>query len=470
MSLRLRLALWYGATAGALVVLVCMYSFALHSRTHYDDLDWMLGNTAAHVAEELAAAGSSTERAAVLQAAATLGPQVRVYSETHGAIGTSTDQPTPEVSPRRVLRSGNQPAYGFLASLVRLPHLHVEHPGVSTTLRAQGERWRVYVLPIGEGADTLAVIAPIGGLDASVAAFGRVMLLMAVFGSGVAFLVGWMVAGRGIRPVAVLTETAGVIARSREFARRVPIGAARDELGRLADTFNEMLASLEQVYATQQRFIADASHELRAPLTLIQANLELLLRPRLDPDQQAAAAQEAHREASRLARLVADLLVLARADAGMPIRRERVELDRLAMEVLGEVRHLAAEHRLAVDGLEPSIVVGDPDRLRQLVLILLENAVKYTPPGGRIAMSLDRENGTAVVTVRDTGIGIGPDHLPRVFERFYRADAGRSCDPGGTGLGLSIAQWIVSQHNGSIALTSRPREGTEAVVRLPLSG
>jgi signal transduction histidine kinase len=468
-SLRLRLALWYGATAGALIVLVCVYSFALHSRTHYDDLDWMLGNMAAHVAEELAAAGSSTERAAVLRAAATLGPQVRVYSETDGAIGTSTDQPTPGVSPRRVLQSGNQPAYGFLASLVRLPHLHVEHPGVFTTLRAQGERWRVYVLPIVEDSDTLAVIAPIGGLDASVAAFGRVMLLMAVFGSGAAFLVGWMVAGRGIRPVAVLTETAGAIARSREFARRVPIGAARDELGRLAATFNEMLASLEQVYATQQRFIADASHELRAPLTLIQANLELLLRPRLDPEQQAAAAQEAHREASRLARLVADLLVLARADAGMPIRRERVELDRLAMEVLGEVRHLAAEHRLAVDGLEPSIVVGDPDRLRQLLLILLENAVKYTPPGGRIAMSLGRENGTAVVTVRDTGIGIDPDHLPRVFERFYRADAGRSRDPGGTGLGLSIAQWIVSQHDGSIELASRPGEGTEAVVRLPIS-
>ena len=188
----------------------------------------------------------------------------------------------------------------------------------------------------------------------------------------------------------------------------------------------------------------------------------------MPPADQATALGEAYAETSRLARLVADLLALARADAGTPIRHERVELDRLVMEVLGEAKRLAGEHRLAVDGLEPCVVSGDPDRLRQLLVILLDNAVKYTPPGGRVALRLRREGDTAVITVSDTGVGISPDHLPHVFERFYRVDPGRSRDPGGTGLGLPIARWIVEQHAGSIELNSRPDEGTTAVVRLPV--
>ena len=240
--------------------------------------------------------------------------------------------------------------------------------------------------------------------------------------------------------------------------------------GRLAGTFNEMLASLDQAYATQQRFVADASHELRAPLTLIQANLELARRPGIDPAAQATAVTEAHAEAARLARLVADLLALARADAGMPIHRKPVELDRLLMDVLGETRRAVGGHRLAVDQLEPTTVSGDPDRLRQLLVNLLDNAVKYTPAGGRIGLRLARDGATAVLAVSDTGAGIPPEHLPHVFERFYRADAGRSRDPGGTGLGLPIARWIAEQHAGSIELTSHPGEGTTAVVRLPIGG
>ena len=469
MSFRGRLALWYGGTAGTLVVLVCVYSYALHGRTHYDDLDAMLESMTAHVAEELAAAPTYESRRVILRDAERLGAWVGVYARDGGLTAESDHAAgSPPVDPRAVLAGGSPPPYGRISSLIRSTHPLPPGPGAfGLTRESRGARWRVYAMSLSGSTDFVAMALPLTRLDASIRVFGRVMLGMALVGSASAFLVGWIVAGRATRPIAILTETAGGIARSREFSRRVAAAPTRDELGRLADTFNTMLASLEQAYATQQRFIADASHELRAPLTLIQANLELARRPAMPPADQAAALGEAYTETSRLARLVADLLALARADAGMPIRREGVELDRLVMDVLGETKRSAREHRLAVDGLEPCTISGDPDRLRQLLVILLDNALKYTPPGGRVALRLRREGDTAVITVSDTGVGISPDHLPHVFERFYRVDPGRSRDPGGTGLGLPIARWIVEQHRGSIKLTSRPGEGTTAHVRLP---
>lgn len=472
MSFRGRLAFWYGGTAGALVALACVYGYALHGRTHYDDLDAMLESMTAHVADELAAAPTREERRGTLVASERLGTWVGVYARDGGLTAQSNHTAAPPpVDPRAVLAGGSRPPYGPISSLVPTTHPLPPGPGAFGLAEgSSGSRWRVYVLPLSGSAEYVATAMPLARLDASIRGFGRLMLATALVGSAGAFLVGWIIAGRATHPIAVLTETAGGIARSREFSRRVPVDPTQDELSRLANTFNEMLASLEQAYATQQRFVADASHELRAPLTLIQANLELARRPGIKPADQATAIGEAHMEASRLARLVGDLLALARADAGMPIRRERVELDRLVMDVLGETRRLAGAHRLAVDQLEPSIVSGDPNGLRQLLVILLDNALKYTPAEGRIALRLAREGETAVIVVSDTGVGISSEHLPHVFERFYRADPGRSRDPGGTGLGLSIARWIVAQHGGSIELISRPGEGTEAEVRLPIDG
>jgi two-component system OmpR family sensor kinase len=472
-SFRGRLALWYGGTAGALVTLACVYSYALHGRTHYDDLDAMLESAAGHVAEELEAASTPKERLSILRASERLETRARIYSAT-GELEAQTGPASrvPLIDPRAVLAGKSPEPYGIAASLVR-GHTGPPAGGGAFGLAQDGYgqgRWRVHVIPLSGSTEYLSTAMPLARLDASIRSFGRLMLAMALVGSAAAFLVGWIVAGRATRPIAVLTETAGAIARSREFSRRVPVDPARDELGRLAITVNEMLSSLEQAYATQQRFIADASHELRAPLTLIQANLELAQRPGMAPDDRVTAVGEAYAETSRLSRLVADLLALARADAGMPIRRERVELDHLLMEVLGEARRLAGEHRLALDQLEPSIVSGDPDRLRQLLVILVDNALKYTPAGGRIALRLAREGDIAIIAVSDTGVGIPAEHLPHVFERFYRADPGRSRDPGGTGLGLSIARWVVEQHGGSIELTSRPGEGTTATVRLLVEG
>ncbi|MGK2934272.1 MAG: sensor histidine kinase [Gemmatimonadaceae bacterium] len=471
MSLRLRLALWYGGLTGLLVLFVCAYSYAVHSRAHYDEIDAALASSAEHVAVELSAVSTPAARAGLLHASQLLGSAMRIYG-ADGVLRVQTESgaSAPAVDLRE-LRAGAPPPYPPVARLA--PPLHLGRRLHGTFGLVPGSpRWRLYLLPISGGAEYLVAAAPLDMIDRSVGRFAQIMVVMAAVGTALTFLVGWLLAAHALRPVALLTETAGAIARSGEFSRRVPTEATEvtgDELERLAATFNEMLGSLEQAYLLQQRFVSDASHELRAPLTAIQANLELL-RDQADMPavERQLATREAAREADRLARLVADLLVLARADAGMPLRCQFVELDRLLMDVVGEARFLVRGQQLEIGTLDPCAMEGDPDRLKQLLLIFVDNAIKYTPSDGQVRLSLRREKDTAAFTVEDTGVGIPPDALPRVFERFYRADGARSRDPGGTGLGLSIARWIAAQHGGSVHLDSKMGRGTTATAILPL--
>ena len=227
-------------------------------------------------------------------------------------------------------------------------------------------------------------------------------------------------------------------------------------------------ARLKALVEAQKRFVADASHELRAPLTAIQGNLELLYRyPDMPPQDRMESVSQALKEAQRLGRLVADLLALARGDAGLRLKREPLDLDRVLLEAFENACHLSQQHRLTRE-LEPLKLEGDRDYLKQLALILLDNALKYTPPGGKVHLTLSRQNNHAEFRVADSGNGIAAQDLPHVFDRFYRADQSRRRDPGGSGLGLSIAKWIVEQHGGEIRLESELGEGTTAIVRLPL--
>ena len=469
MTLRLRLALWYGGMTGAVVILVCLYSYAVHSRAHYDELDRMLHRSAEHVAEELAVVAPA-EYGEVLSASQYLGTATRLF-DAGGRLTLASPNAAslPPDGPRELATSGSARPYPNIAKLAPSLHENDSMTGVFGVLvDGRGDRWRVFVDGVGRGGPTLAAFQPLAGIDESVRRFGQLMVVMAVIGSALTFFAGWLVAGQALRPVAVLTNAARTISRSREFGRRVPVVHPRDELGRLATTFNEMLVSLETAYAAQQRFAADASHELRAPLTVLQANLELLGRkPPLAVEERDSALSEATAEAERLARLVRDLLALARADAGQQIRREVVELDRVLMDVLGQARHLARGQRLEVGELEPVRIMGDADRLKQLLLVLVDNAIKYTKPPGQVVLALKRVASGARITVRDTGVGIPAEALPHVFERFYRADPARSRDPGGTGLGLPIAGWIAVQHGGTIDLESTLGKGTTAVVTLP---
>lgn len=469
MSLRLRLALWYGGLAGLLILLVCGYSYAVHGRAHYDETDAVLATSADHVTRELATARSREDSVAVLHMSLLLGSAMRIYAHDGQILLASAGALAPPITLAQALAS-SPPPYPIVARFA--PSLHSpSRPTGGFGLVSTAVRWRIRAMPLG-GGEHLVAMAPLQKIDNSVRRFGMLMIMLAVIGAGITFLAGWLASGYALRPVSILTDTAGAIARSREFSRRVPgasLATRRDELGQLAATFNAMLESLERAYSAQQRFVSDASHELRAPLTSIQANLELLHhRKDMSWADREAAVAEASREASRLARLVADLLALARADAGTALRCQPVELDRIVMEVMGDARHLANGRRLGIEGLEPQVIQGDADRLKQLLLILIDNAIKYTPSGGSVSLSLRREHSVALFTVRDTGIGIAAPDLPRVFERFYRADPARSRDPGGTGLGLPIAHWIAEQHGGSVTLSSVQGEGTLAAVRLPI--
>jgi len=266
-----------------------------------------------------------------------------------------------------------------------------------------------------------------------------------------------------------MTQTAQTITLSHDLSARIESPPHLDELGQLAKTFNEMLDSIETAYHAQQRFVSDASHELRAPLTAIQGNLELLHRQSsMSEAERKEALTEVERESTRLTRLVADLLVLARADAGISLKQCPVDLDAIVLEAFREARHLSQGQTLSLDPFEPVRIEGNEDRLKQLILILLDNALKYTPANGQVTLGLHRRDTDVEIVVHDTGVGIAPEDLPLVFERFYRADPARSRDPGGTGLGLPIARWIAEQHDGEIKLESQPGQGTTAIVHLPL--
>ncbi len=473
MSIRVRLMLWYGSLFAVALALVAVLSYAFHTRAHYDDLDRLLMTSVGHAADEAATALNPH----LVASAGGLDVYLRLYGP-QGELReqSSGGDPAPQTDPRAILTVPAAPPFDVVAGLVPPmlgTALQPAH-GVFGLLDTDEQRWRLYVVPLIERGVVRGYIeglAPLGRLDMSVARLRSLLLALSALGLLAVMVGSWAVAGQALRPVGDMVQTARAIEQARDLSQRVPLPPQRDEVGELAVTFNEMLSSLEEASTAQQRFVADASHELRAPLTAIQGNLELLRRrPDMPPAERQESLAEAEREAARLTRLVADLLALARADSGASIQHVPVDLDAVVLDALRSARPLARGQVLAVDAFEPAPVVGDADRLKQLFLILLDNALKYTPSGGRVSVRLSCTRDSATVTVCDTGVGIPAEALPHIFERFYRADPARARDPGGTGLGLPIAQWIVEQHSGAIHVESTPGRGTKISVRLPLAG
>jgi signal transduction histidine kinase len=298
----------------------------------------------------------------------------------------------------------------------------------------------------------------------------RFFLIFGVLGGTLLALVGglWL-ARRAMRPIAALTQTARTIAETGDPEMRVPKPRAEDEVAELAVTLDDMLHALaasrtetELALARQRQFVADASHELRTPLTSILANLELLAD--VLEGEQGEAARSALRSSQRMRRLVADLLLLARADAKRDLPHEPTDLGRVVVEAAAELGPVADGHELDVNA-ETAVVAGSPDELHRLALNLMENAIKHTPPGTHVRAEVERANGHVVLTVADDGPGIPDDLRDRIFERFTRGDGDRG---GSFGLGLSIVRAVAESHNGTVALA--PGEhGARFVVTLPSS-
>lgn len=287
-------------------------------------------------------------------------------------------------------------------------------------------------------------------------------------------IVAYFVVGNTFKPVDQLINEVEAITDGRSLHRRLAADASNDELSRLSLTVNAMLTRLETSFAALRRFTADASHELKTPLTVLRADVERAMHPSTSRAERMVALEEALQETARMSDLVNSLLTLARADEGrFDIYREPIELEPLVREVYETAVILGEDAGLTITlaSMENGIVMGDRTRLRQLLLNLVTNAIKYTPRGGRVEVAVSKRAGDEVgITVRDTGIGIAANDLPHVFDRFWRADRVRSraSERGGFGLGLSIAQWIVQAHGGSISAQSRLGRGSVFTVLLPI--
>jgi heavy metal sensor kinase len=295
-------------------------------------------------------------------------------------------------------------------------------------------------------------------------------LLMAVPAAlGFAAAVGYLLARKALAPVEQLRRQTRQISAER-LSQRLPVKNAGDELGRLTETINEMIARLERSFAEIRRFTADASHELRTPLTALRAEVEVALRQHAMPLDQQRLLGSILEECQRLTRLTDQLLTLSREDAGVVQRPDQpLDLAALVRDAAEVMRPLAEETGLLlrVKAAGPLVLRGDATRLRQVVYNLIDNAIKYTPATGEVEVCALERDGNAIVTVRDTGVGIASEHLPHVFDRFYRVDKARSREQGGTGLGLSIARSVITAHGGTIELQSTPGQGTMATVTLP---
>lgn len=486
-SLRWQLALWYAALLGIILVVISLLAYSFHSASHYDEVDRTLVGAAIHATSQLRADGDGYRlengvRLPPAEEFASPDVFVRLYDPEGQVLAASIRAMNQlQIDPRLVASSPRIPENGGGFGWLVYPLVNRGHPiqfqdgGFSTvTLPGNGGRVRLYALPLrfeGKIVGYLETGASLAHLDSSMEQMSTLLVASSIIGLLVALFGGWVIAARALRPVSSMATTARAISTSRSFSKRLSPLGRRDELGQLATAFNEMLSNLEEAYRTQQRFVADASHELRAPLTALLGNLELLERvPDLPEAEKAEMVACLRQELGRMSRLVSDLLALAHADAGQRLVIEKpVELDRLLLEVFRDARVLARGQKLYVRELDQLQVVGDPDRLKQLLLILVDNAIKYTPPGGGVSLGMRRSNGWVEIFVEDTGIGISDEDLPHIFERFYRADKARSRELGGSGLGLSIAKWIVEQHAGTISVASVPGRGSRFTVRLPLA-
>lgn len=320
-------------------------------------------------------------------------------------------------------------------------------------------------------AFTVQTGIPINEMVATLAVFERYLLMLAPLLLLIAASVGYWLSRKALSPVDAIARTARTISGSNLTARLKKLKTG-DELQRLSDTLNEMLERLESAFLRVTQFTADASHELRTPISLIRTEAEISLRASEGEEEYRDALRHILLESERTSLLIEDLLALARADSGREsLLLAPVELGALMTETANEWAHLIATRKLRFDRefvSDDLTALADQNAIRRLLTILLDNAVKYTPSPGRIGLRLESRAGRAVITVRDTGIGISKEDQTRIFERFFRVDKARSRDLGGSGLGLAIADWIVRRHGGSITVESSLGAGSIFNVELPL--
>ena len=455
-SVRLRLTLWYVLLLAIILAGFSAGVYVLLRHNLYDNLDDSIQNRANTFLD-------------VIQ-----------YKEGQPTLAgrVSSDDPNAGESFVRVFDGSGGITFDNTAAVGGLP---IDSRAVDRALRGEtstrtatvdDETMRVRTLPI-ERDDAIGGVLEVGQSQDDVSDTLRALLLILAVAYPVTLAVasfgGVFLAGRALTPIDSLTRLARRIS-AEDLGQRLELRLPDDEVGRLARTFDEMIARLDDAFRRQRQFTADASHELRTPLTAIKGQAEVALSKPRDAAAYREVLQTVNEEVDRLIRMVGSLLTLARADAGqIPIASEPVNVGDLVTAAVEQVRPMAERRDLTL-GVAPGPAVNlqaDEDLLLQLVLNLLDNAVKYTPPGGTVTVGWGMDGNRAELWVHDTGIGIAEEESERVFDRFYRVDKARSRTEGGAGLGLSICRWIAEAHGGSISLQSEPGRGTVFTVKLP---
>jgi heavy metal sensor kinase len=456
-SVRTRLTLWYAGVLALSLIAFALVIYYAAGNIFHERQDESLRSTAQTVAsayvEEFAEAHSLTKAGEiVLQEITFPNRYVQLTDNSGQPIAASANlSGSSIVIPTRVLAEAR--ARGFSNATVN------------------GLRVTVVPLSSDQTFGYAAVAEPLSVVEDGLSElrrdlFAGVSLVLLLASAG-----GYFLARKSLAPIASMNSQTQRISAENHSAR-LDVTNSRDELGRLATTINDLLARLENSFKEQQRFIADASHELRTPLAVLRGETEVALGKTRTIEEYQQSLSLIQDEAERLSRIVEDLFILARQpiNTRAALNKEWVSLNDAVRDCARAAQVLAVRKgvRLKLEKDSPSIALnGDEELIRRLILNLLDNAVKYTPAGGEISLALGRQNGSAEIVVRDTGIGIPEAAQPRVFDRFYRVDKARARAMGGAGLGLSIAQWIVEAHGGAITIASTPGQGSTFTVMLP---
>ncbi|MFN8463684.1 MAG: ATP-binding protein [Anaerolineales bacterium] len=451
MSLRLRLTLLYATLTGGILLVFAAVVIFVFNAILVNQIDNTLAN-----AVDVIVSGITVDSIDEVKADLT-------------AIELSSDVYVQIWGVDNKLQTGLRTLEGFANRPFDPGGFMLDEP-VYRDIQAGVQSLRVVSVPLKRSdhrVATLQVAVSLSVVDAARISLEKtlaVILVVAVLISGNA---AWLTLGQTLKPLKIITETAEQINRADDLSRRIPYDGPADEIGSLVDSFNQTLERLEILFTSQQRLLADVSHELRTPLTVIKGNADLMRRMKsLDEESLTSIDQEA----GRLSRLVGGLLLLAQAESGkLALVEKPVELDLLVTEVFQEMSVLAGNKvRLHLNEIDQVIVKGDRDRLKQVFINLVANAIQYTPTGGDVFLSLEKIKDQARIICRDTGPGIPAEDLPHIFERFYRAEKSRTRSRStGFGLGLSIANWIVERHGGRIEVNSKEGQGTAFAIWLP---
>lgn len=468
-SVRVRLTLWYVSALALALIVFSVVLYALFARALHQQIDDSLFSVVEVTTKSLTndmEEGQTRESAAHSTVTELFNPRqaMAIFDASGKLLAENT-------------------SYDYFARLPDLDEVPDEEVSLYTAVEKEpqdddDDNHRVAVrrvrIPLADSPFIILVSQPLEATEEELESVREILFYSVPVALALAGLGGWFLARKSLAPVVNMSERARRIG-AENLDQRLPVVNARDELGQLAVTFNELLERLNAAFAQQRQFMADASHELRTPLSVMHTTADVTLeQPHRDESEYRDAMRIVGEQTRRLRRIVEDLFTLARADSGSyPLRRRQFYLDELLDEAARAGGVLATEKGIAVEvtNATDSLFDGDEDLLRRMVLNLLDNAVKHTPPGGAVRLSLTRRQANYVIEVTDTGTGIPTEAQPQIFERFFRADkvrARKEKSGGGAGLGLAIAYWIAKAHYGELTLARSDHSGTTFVATLPI--